>query len=240
MNYYFVTGTSSGLGKSLAELLLKDKNNFVTGFARNCEIEEQNYKHVIIDLGNLGEVLRFKFPKHEDADSVVLVNNAGTLGEVKPIGSKNNDDIILNYNINIVSPSIIINNFIKTYQSYNYKKLIINISSGAGRHPILSFGAYSASKAALDMYSRIVDSEQQTFHPENMVRIFSVAPGVIDTKMQEDLRKTRKEDFYDLEKFRMYKEKNILASPDLIAMKLLGIIKNPENYPEVIFDLNQG
>jgi benzil reductase ((S)-benzoin forming) len=239
MNYYFITGTSRGIGKSLADILLKDKNNFITGISRNCSIDKQNYKHITIDLGNLGDVLRFKFPKHDDAESFVLVNNAGSIGELRPLGSKNNDDIILSFNINIISPGIFINNFIKAYQNYKCKKIIINISSGAGRHPIGSMGAYCASKAALDMYSRVVNEEQETHNNDNQVRIFSVSPGIVDTKMQEEIRKAKKDDFHSRDEFIMYKEKNMLVSPGKVAAKLVDMVNNPENFKDVISDICQ-
>jgi len=237
MNYYFITGTSRGIGLSLAELLLLEKNNFITGISRNCSIDGQNYKHVTIDLGNQGEVLRFKFPKHDDAESIVLINNAGSIGEIKPVGNKNNDDIILSFNINIISPGIFINNFIKTYQNYKCKKMIINISSGAGRHPVRSLGAYSAAKAALDMFSRVVQAEQEKLDHDNQVRIFSVAPGIVNTKMQEEIRKTKKEDFSDKDLYLMYKENNLLESPENVAAKLIDIIRNPESFPDAVFEL---
>ena len=50
MNLIYITGSSSGLGKALAELLLEDKNNFVVGIARRETIQHERYTHYTLDL----------------------------------------------------------------------------------------------------------------------------------------------------------------------------------------------
>ncbi len=61
MNYIFITGTSCGIGKAMTELLLRDSNNYVIGFARTKSIEHENYEHVFLDLSNPEEVKEFEF-----------------------------------------------------------------------------------------------------------------------------------------------------------------------------------
>lgn len=68
MNYYFITGSSRGLGKSLTELLLKDKNNTIFGIARTNSINHERYNHTVVDMSNLTEVQSYQFPKLEDAE----------------------------------------------------------------------------------------------------------------------------------------------------------------------------
>jgi len=86
MNYYFITGSSKGLGESLLNLLLKDDNNFIFGFARTCSIEHKKYIHSFINLSDLEVVKNYDFPILENADNIVLINNAGAVGDVSHVG----------------------------------------------------------------------------------------------------------------------------------------------------------
>ncbi len=237
MKHYFITGTSRGIGKSLAEILLNDKNNKVTGISRNNTIKHKNYNHITTDLSNLDDTESIFFPDIENATEIVLINNSGVLSEIKRIGRLKNKDIINDYNVNIVSPSILINNFIKKYQNYNNNRTILNVSSGAGRHTIDAWSVYCASKSALDMFSENIKLEQSFYSKENRIAIFSVAPGVIDTKLQDTIRESKKEDFSELEKFVSLKKNNELASPEETAKLLLQIIDNRNDYNNVILDV---
>lgn len=237
MKHYFITGTSRGIGKSLAETLLKNENNKVTGISRTNTIKHKNYFHITTDLSNLDDTESFFFRDIEDAEEIILINNSGTISEIKRVGKLKNKDIINDYNVNIVSPSILTNNFIKKYQKYNNKRVVINISSGAGRHTIDAWTVYCASKSALDMFSENINIEQAFYKPENRIKIFSVAPGVIDTKLQDKIRETSKDEFSDVEKFVSLKKNNELASPEETAKLLISILHNSEKINDVILDI---
>ena len=87
MNYFFITGSSQGLGKSLTELLLQDSNNVVYGFSRTQSINHANYIHTSIDLSDLTKVEEYEFPTLENPEKVILINNAGIVGDVNHIGN---------------------------------------------------------------------------------------------------------------------------------------------------------
>lgn len=237
MNYYFITGTSRGIGRALTDLLLNDKNNFVYGISRTQNITHANYQHFSIDLNILESVVSFEFPELKTAETIVLINNSAAFSEIVSFGKIKTNDIIEGYNVNIVSPSILINSFLKSYQIYNCKRLIMNISSGAAKVPIESWSVYCASKAALAMLSEVIDLEQKLKFPEYPVKIFSVGPGVVDTAAQEKIRNTSPEDFIHVGRFIEYKEKNQLAAPTDVANKLIHIINFPEKFENVSFSV---
>jgi len=48
LNYYYITGTSRGIGKAFAEYLLEDPSNYVIGISREKTIEHPNYRHFFL------------------------------------------------------------------------------------------------------------------------------------------------------------------------------------------------
>ncbi|MBN2681463.1 MAG: SDR family NAD(P)-dependent oxidoreductase [Bacteroidales bacterium] len=236
MNYYFVTGSSRGIGKAIVDLLLEDSNNYVFGLSRTESKKRKNFKYIKIDFVLPFQVNNFVFPKLIEPESIHLINNAGVLGQVKQLGRLKSEEIIKTYNINIISPAILCNSFINTYKDFEGKKVIINVSSGAARHAIESWSAYCSSKSALDMFSQVVWEEQANF-VKNPVKIYSVAPGIVETVMQEEIRKLNKEDFRKVNTFISYKTNNQLLEPRDSAKKILYVINNTSAFDSPILDV---
>lgn len=227
MNLFYITGTSSGIGFAIATLLLKDTNNIVVGISRRNKIEHQNYHHISHDLS--GPISADIFEKLDGSyNKIVLINNAGQVGPITPMGKQNFEQINQNYAINLVAPTLLCNDFIGAYKDHSALKMIINVSSGAGKHAIESWNTYCASKAALDMLSLVIQAE----HPE--FKVYALAPGIVDTEMQTAIRAANKQDFPNLEKFVAYKKEGELAEADLVAQKYLKVIEKPELFNETI------
>lgn len=230
MNYFFITGSSQGLGKSLCELLLQNDNNVIYGFARSCSINHSNYHHTSIDLSDLNKVQSYEFPELEDVKKITLINNAGIVGDVNHVGNVDNQKIVDCYNINLVAPAIFTNNFVAKY--VKNEKLVINISSGAGRSPIDGWNAYCSAKAGIDMFSQVM-SEEAKINGSNL-KVLSLAPGIIDTGMQSIIRSSDKNGFSNVERFIEYKANGDLAAPEQTAQKVFQFISNPELQNNVI------
>ncbi len=237
MNYFYITGASRGIGKALTEQLFSNTNNFVYGISRSNSVKNDRFKHIKLDLSNLKSVSNFEFELPNNADGVYLINNAGTLGHVAPVGENNPEQIINAYNINIISPAILINTFIRQFQNFEGDKVIANTSSGAARHVVSSWSSYCSTKAALDMYADVIEEEQKYYHPDNPVRIFSIAPGIVDTKMQDQIRDVNPDKFKRHSDFVSLKKNNQLTPPKEAAKQMLNIILHPQKYNEVKLDL---
>ena len=235
MNYFFVTGSSKGIGESLVKELLRNPTNFIYGLSRTNSINNQRFSFIKTDLSKPNTVNDFLFNISEKPSSIVLINNAGIIGDIKTLGNKNPNRIIETYNVNTIAPTLLMNQFINQFQDINCKKLIINISSGAGRHSIASWSDYCASKSALDMCSLVVKDEQKnkTFP----IEIISLAPGVIDTEMQSQIRASKIEDFDKQAYFVELKEQNRLSSPKEIAQSIIKLIENNNTFDDTILDL---
>lgn len=232
MNYYFITGSSKGLGKALTELLLQNDNNFVFGYARSSSIIHKRYYHKHIDFANLEAVQKIKFPELKDAKKVVLINNAGIVGEIKHVGNLSNQKIIDCYTVNLIVPSMLSNEFVKTYQKTNAEKLVLNISSGASQSAIDGWSVYCASKAGLDMFSKVLQEESNI--DKTNIKVLSIAPGIIDTEMQQQIRNTDSQNFSNLNRFVEYKKNGDLASAEDTAIKIIRFINEPNLSKNVV------
>lgn len=232
VNYYYITGTSRGIGKAFAEHLLENPSNKVIGISRHRTIDHPHYTHAYLDLTDLNAIASFKFELHANAKKIYLINNAGVLGFIKPVGKLEATTIIKNYTVNLIAPTVLTNAFIECYDSTDAEKVIVNVSSGAGKNPIDGWAVYCASKAGVDMLSRVVDAEQKVraTMPQKSIHkgfhIFSIAPGVVNTGMQEEIRAAQKEDFSRLEDFIAYKVQNQLLEPEFVSKKYINILAN--------------
>jgi benzil reductase ((S)-benzoin forming) len=229
----YITGASSGIGEALVQLLI-DEGYFVVGMSRTPVKKTAHYLHESIDLSDISKVQSFRF-KHE-AEEMLLVNNAGAIGDILPIGKNKVENMTAVAHLNILAPQILMNTFIQQFQGKIKQGHILNISSGAGKYPIDSWGPYCASKAALDLFS---ETAQQEFNSRNWDHWFchAIAPGVVDTPMQNEIRSADPSEFKNLQKFMDLKSNQELASPEEVAKKLFRVIKNPAEYENVLLSV---
>ncbi len=233
MNYIYITGTSRGIGKAIAEALLADKNNLVFGISRDSSLQAENYFHEHLDLSQVSSVADFEFKKHKDAKKIVLINNAATLGEMKHIGALNNETIIHAFNVNIIAPALLMNQFIHRYQQETCDRLIINLTSGAAQSPYDGWSLYCSGKSAIDMLSKVGAVEQE-MKGNHGIRLFAVAPGVVNTDMQTTIRNTDVIGFSRKQKFIELHTENQLYAPEAVAKAFVRIIQEPEKVKEVV------
>jgi len=229
----FVTGASRGIGKALVHALLAEGYH-VIGLSRSLNIEHPNYSPVKIDLSDIKAVEKFEFSQM--ANHVLLVNNAGLLGEIGPIGTIKDHTIDEVMRVNTIAPQILMNRFIQHYQNKVNSGHILNISSGAGKNPIDGWAAYCASKAALDLFSQTVHLEFKLHDVKNW-HIHSIAPGVVDTAMQAEIRSANPSTFKSLDRFVALKTDNELATTETVAEKMMTVIKDPSQFKTVLLSV---
>jgi len=233
MNYFFVTGSSKGIGKALCEILLRNPQNRVVGVARTQSIFDENYRHFKIDLSKIGDLMSI-FSDLEDAKQLVLINNAAVLGRIGYVGEVDIDfSGLVHTNINAVF--VLCANFLKKYHAISCKKIIVTISSGAGKRAIDGWAGYCASKAAIDMFSETIRLEQKI--RGNDVHVFSVSPSVVATEMQSQIRESLEHDFSSVKRFQELYANEMLLSPEESAQKILKIIENPTHFKTVLQDV---
>ena len=228
---YVVTGVSKGLGKAIVEELLIAGES-VIGIGRKNSIEHKNYQFIECDLSVKNAVNSLSLGLK--GEEIVLINNAGIIGEINRLSQQKSLDLNTILQVNSIAPMELAH---KLYSQINEKDnfSLINISSGAANKSIPSWGAYCASKAALNMLTENFYLEELELgnHPT----VMAVSPGVIDTDMQVNIRATSKDNFSAVQNFIAMKEGNDLFSPKEAAKRLLNII-NSHNKEQGVFFQN--
>lgn len=85
------------------------------------------------------------------------------------------------------------------------------------------------------MFTQVLNGEIQEAERNN-VKVFSIAPGIIDTEMQSEIRQVPDEQFSSKDKFVQLKQNNQLTSPEEVAEKMADVIAHPNKYPDVVMD----
>lgn len=219
-----VTGASRGIGLELLKQF-QEKGKKVIGLARTIPDEAEEFFSVdLTKVEQLENVLTKVIDNYkEKASSFTLINNAGTVEPIGVIGEVKGEDMARAMTLNLTAPMILSNTFIRELIGFKGPKKIMNISSGAGRKAYEGWATYCTTKAGLDHFSRVVAIEQS--QEKNPVDIVSMAPGIIDTDMQETIRSSEAETFPLLEQFIDYKEQGLLTSPEETARNLIRFLE---------------
>ncbi|SHI58940.1 benzil reductase ((S)-benzoin forming) [Hymenobacter daecheongensis DSM 21074] len=228
MHYYIITGASRGLGKALAETILRQPDTYVMGVSRHATIQHERYHHQPLDLSDILAVennLHKVFPHWPDAASLTLINNAAVLGEIGYLGEQPNEHFNFVFDVNVVAPAMLMNTFLRTYGPLSVPRTILNISSGAAQSPIDGWSAYCASKAALESLSQTAQKEQS--RRGSGIRIRSLSPGVLDTAMQEHIRTAAEQQFSEAARFAALHATGQLATPESVAEKIVAWLQRP-------------
>jgi NAD(P)-dependent dehydrogenase (short-subunit alcohol dehydrogenase family) len=238
MELVILTGASRGLGRAMAERLLGADRLLLTisrrpdaalqakAGERGAQLEQW-----ALDLAHdIGVAARLEtWLRKQDATrfrSAALINNAGLLGRVGPLQEADADSIVAALRVGLEAPALLAGAFLRATEGWSVPRKVLNISSGAGRRAIAGWSVYCAAKAGLDHLSRAM-AEDEARRP-NGAKVVSLAPGVIDTDMQGELRAADAAGFPDQPRFRELKASGQLASADDAAARVLAYLARPD------------
>ena len=226
MNLVIVTGTTRGLGAALADVFVEDANNFVIKLSRAATTQTRPF-NFNLDVGDLNAIepafnLVAACIGHQYFDRAVLINNAGVASPVGAFDQIHGTEISQNLIVNVAAPIVLTRLFAIATRSLAARRLVVNISSGAAKRAVAGWSAYCASKAALEMVTRVAALEASTIDPT--LAICSLAPGVVDTPMQALIRSTSETDFPDVARFRAMKVDGALRDAHAVARDIVALI----------------
>ena len=226
---YVVTGASKGLGRALA-LALAGHGYPVLALARpSTELDEiggllasvaPGSRSIECDLSNPTSIANAASLISQQTTFLAgLVHNAGAIAPVKPLDKVDASDWAHSIQVNLVGIQDLTQRIYPLLGGEHQSRITV-ISSGASLRPIGSWSAYCVSKAGLDMWSRCVAEEGR----ESNISSVSVAPGIVDTGMQTEIRSTPAEDFPSLQSFIDLHANGDLARSEDVAAQLMPLV----------------
>lgn len=227
-----LTGASRGMGLAMAQQLLQPGHTLLC-ISRNTQpsltelvdtIDDTTLAQWALDL-NDGAAAGARLAKWlglflgDEFASATLINNAAVVPKVAPLRDVSASDIAAVLRVGLEAPMQLTAAFLKATSPWSGTRKVLNISSGNGRRAMASQATYSAAKAGMDHFSRVVALEEAA--KPNGAKICSLAPGIIDTDMQTQLRAADANAFPDKKVFMDYKTSGQLLSPEAAAKRVL-------------------
>ncbi|HEX7436221.1 MAG TPA: SDR family NAD(P)-dependent oxidoreductase, partial [Caldimonas sp.] len=158
--------------------------------------------------------------------AATLINNAAALTRVGPLDGCEDAEISAALRVSLEAPLLLTAAFLRATRAWTVPRRILNISSGLGRRAMAGAAAYCATKAGMDHYSRAVALDEAE-RPHG-AKIVALAPGVIDTDMQVQLRAADPQGFPDKAIFVGLKEGGQLTSSTDAAARVLAYLGRPD------------
>jgi benzil reductase ((S)-benzoin forming) len=236
-----VTGHSRGLGAAIADQLLS-RDIAVLGIARHqrpdlADRYGDRLQEVELDLSDVGAVTLWLETRTfagflAGSHTALLINNAGLLQPIGPLQSQDVGDVGRAGSVNVTAALMLSATFAQA-TSPKVDRRILHVSSAAGHKAYRGWAIYCASKAALDHHARAVALDETPG-----LRICSVAPGLIDTDMQTEIRASSLDDFPDRPRFDEFKERGQLRPPREVAARLVDYLLSARFGSKPVVDLH--
>jgi benzil reductase ((S)-benzoin forming) len=237
MHLTILTGASRGMGLAMAQqLLTEDALLLCISRQTNPTLAEQAQRvgatllQWPIDLSDgaaaasrLGAWLAEQDPAR--LASATLINNAGVIPALVPLRDADTGGLALALRVGLEAPLQLCAAFLGATKSWKVPRKVLNISSGLGRRAMSSQAAYCAAKAGMDHFTRCLAMDE-ALQP-NGAKVCSLAPGVIDTNMQVQLRGADVQQFPDQSNFVNLQTQGQLSSPADAARKVLAFLAHP-------------
>jgi NAD(P)-dependent dehydrogenase (short-subunit alcohol dehydrogenase family) len=235
---YILTGASRGMGAAMADQLLVAGNTLLCisrklrgGLEAQAKAKDAHCEQWAMDLATPQPVAErlSQWLASLDAGSfsqASLINNAGVLSRLGPLGETNPAELSNALRVGLEAPVLLTATFLRDTQAWAAQRRVLNISSGLGRRAMAGSASYCAAKAGMDHFSRAVALEEAA--RSNGAKVVSLAPGVIDTGMQTQLRDSDPAGFPDRENFVQLQAKGQLTSPQDAAARVLAYLNRPD------------
>ncbi len=242
-----LTGASRGMGLAMAQQLLqadalllcisRQTNSDLTEQAQRAGATLLQWPQDLNDgataAAQLGTWLQALDPR--TLASATLINNAGVIPALVPLSESAPADLAQALRVGLEAPMQLTAAFLGATRSWAVPRKVLNISSGLGRRAMASQAAYCAAKAGMDHFTRCVALDEAL--RANGAKVCSLAPGVIDTDMQLQLRSSDATRFPDQGSFAGLHAQGQLTSPADAARRVLAYLAREDFGKDAVGDV---
>lgn len=243
---HILTGASRGMGLAMARQLLqpghallciaRQPQDTLTEQARQADCPLEQWPLDLAHSREAAAMLRQWLGRPAaNYASATLINNAGMIPRVSPLSAADPDQLAQVMRVNLEAPLLLSAAFLGATEGWNVPRRVLNISSGLGRRPMASQAPYCAAKDGMDHFTRCLALEEAS--KPNGAKVCSLAPGVIDTDMQVQLRSADAAAFPDRGRFEQLKSGGQLDSAEAAARKVLAYLARPDFGAEPVADV---
>lgn len=243
---FIVTGASRGMGAAIAEQLLKPghtvlcisrgTNETQRAKAAQSGVRLEQWARDLADAPQVADELEDWLGRFgaQDFDEASLINNAGVITRVGPMDECTTAELSWALRVGLESAMLLTASFLRATRPWKAMRegrvKVLNISSGLGRRAMAGSAPYCAAKAGMDHFSRAValDEAHRAATQGAGAKIVSLAPGVIDTDMQTQLRGAEPAGFPDQGNFVGMHASGQLATPQDAAAKVLTFLRRKD------------
>jgi len=246
---FIMTGASKGLGLEMARQLLSPHHLVLcmsrkasTDLAQEASSQGAPLVQWCEDLAQPEPVAKRLTAWLAEIDqahlsSVTLINNAGTLGAMAPLQTIAPHTITQAITVDLIAPLQLSAAFLQATNEWPTVQKILNISSGMSQRAMAGAALYASAKAGMDHFSRCMALDEAR-RPSGAL-IVSLAPGVIDTDMQRELRNGDEALFPDKARYVNLQTSGALTSPKEAARQVLAYLHHPEFGSESVVNIVQ-
>jgi len=246
-NLTILTGASRGMGLAMAQQLVQPGARLLCiSRQRNPELQAQAeaagavLEQWTADLTDGAPVAQRLKGWLEDSytrtlTSATLINNAGVLAPLLAVSDSDPVALAQALRVGVEAPLQLCAAFLGATRNWAVPRKVLNISSGLGRRAMASSAAYCAAKAGMDHFSRCIALEEAAV--PNGAKVCSLAPGVIATDMQLQLRSADPAHFPDLPAFQGLHAGGQLSSPQDAARRVLAYLNSPSFGQDAVGDV---
>jgi len=244
---YILTGASRGMGLAMARELLVPGHQLLCisrrtapdlqTLATQTGVPLEQWTADLADGAPVAARLRdwlSALPAHAVA-SATLINNAGVIPALVPLRDSEPTDLAHALRVGLEAPMQLCAAFLGATRGWQASRKVLNVSSGLGRRAMASQAGYCAAKAGMDHFTRCLALDEALV--PNGAKVCSLAPGVIDTDMQVQLRSADATQFPDRGNFESLQTQGQLTSPRAAAQRVLAYLARPDFGEQPVADV---